>query len=83
VPQFGTTPLYAASQTGSLGVVEALLAKGADVQAETIVGIARLRPLSIVLTYAHAECAWLPLGDVPVCGYISCCPSRRRCGCKA
>jgi hypothetical protein len=28
---------------------------------------ARLRPLSISLTPAHAICAWLSLGDVPAC----------------
>jgi hypothetical protein len=38
-----------------LAVVEALLGKGADVEAKKNVIIARLSPLSISLTHAHAE----------------------------
>jgi hypothetical protein len=49
-------------------VVEALLAKGADVEAKENVSIARaFASLSVSFTYAHAECAWLPLVDVPAC----------------
>jgi hypothetical protein len=66
-PQGGRTPLHIASLGGHLEVVGALLARGADVEAKTNVSIARLRPLSFALTHAHAECAWLPLRDVPVC----------------
>jgi ankyrin repeat protein len=67
-PQEGLTPLHFASQSGHLEVVEALLAKGADVEAKTNVSIEpRLRPVCISLTHAHAECARLPLVDVPVC----------------
>jgi hypothetical protein len=39
-PQIGWTPLWRASYNGSLEVVEALLAKGADVQANDIVSVA-------------------------------------------
>jgi hypothetical protein len=67
-PQDGITPLYFASKEGHLAVAEALLAKGADVEAKDNVSIrARLRPLSISLTHAHAERAWLPLGAVHAC----------------
>jgi hypothetical protein len=34
---------------------------------------ARLRPLSISLTHAHAECIWLPVGNVPVCMPLQLC----------
>ena len=40
-PQDGWSPLHRASQGGHLEVVEALLAKGADVQAKKNVSIAR------------------------------------------
>jgi hypothetical protein len=40
-PQGGWTPLHRASQSGHLEVVEALLAKGADVEAKNNVSIAR------------------------------------------
>ena len=40
-PQDGWSPLHRASQGGHLEVVEALLAKGADVEAKTNVSIAR------------------------------------------
>jgi hypothetical protein len=40
-PQYGQTPLQAASKGGHLRVVEALLAKDADVQAKDEVSIAR------------------------------------------
>jgi hypothetical protein len=41
VPQDGHTPLHRASFYGSLEVVEALLAKGADLEAKDNVSIAR------------------------------------------
>ena len=66
-PQDRWTPLHIASHGGHLAVVEALLAKGADVEAKKNVIIARLSPLSISLTHAHTECAWLPYGDAPAC----------------
>ncbi len=40
-PQDGGTPLHIASQNGHLEVIEALLAKGADVEAKKNVSIAR------------------------------------------
>jgi hypothetical protein len=64
-------------------VVEALLAKGAEVEAKDNVSIARLCLPSISLTHADAECAWLPFGDAPACMCLSCCLSRRRFGYKA
>jgi hypothetical protein len=55
-PQNGWTPLHRASLNGHEEVVEALLAKGADVEAREKVSIARLRPPFISLTREH--CTW-------------------------
>jgi hypothetical protein len=56
-PQNGYTPLHRASMFDRLGVVEALLAKGADVQAKDYVSIARACALCSSRSLAHAECA--------------------------
>ena len=63
-PQDGGTPLLLACQNGRLEMVEALLAKGADVQAQNKVRTAHhacLRPLSVSRTHAYAECMNVPL----------------------
>jgi ankyrin repeat protein len=66
VPQDGQTLLHAACINGKLEMVEALLAKGADVQAKANVSIARARALCLSRSHAHMQNAH-PLGDVPVC----------------
>ena len=54
-PQDGWTPLYAASHGGHLKVVEALLARGADVEAKTKVPIARARALCSSRSLTHMQ----------------------------
>ena len=81
-PQFRWTPLLLACEHGHLEVVEALLAKGADVEEKTNVIIVRLRPLSIALTHTHAACALLPLGG-GTCMYTSLAVSRDGASAKA
>jgi ankyrin repeat protein len=53
----GSTPLLLASQNGHLAVVEALLAKGADVQAKDDVSIARACALCPSRSLAHMQYA--------------------------
>jgi ankyrin repeat protein len=66
-PQIGWAPLHNASGQGHLAVVEALLAKGADVEAKNVVSIARAGALCPSRSLAHLQNAHATSGDVPVC----------------
>ena len=60
-PQDGETPLHYASRKGCLDVVEALLAKGADVQAKDRVSIARACSAPSVHLATFREYSRVPL----------------------
>ena len=66
-------------------MVEALLAKGADVETKDNVSIARACALCPSRSLTHVQnahgCPWLHLGGYHI--YVPCCLSRRRYGSKA
>ncbi len=54
-PQYGVTLLYAASRNGHLEVVEALLAKGADVHTKDEVSFVRACTLCPLHSLKHMQ----------------------------
>jgi hypothetical protein len=81
-PQDGETPLRRASLNGHLEVVEALLAKGADVHTKDKVSIARACALCASRSPTHMQNAHGNPQRMCLYVYLSCCLSRRRLGSK-